>query len=436
MELTISNFAKIKSASIKINGITVIAGNNNTGKSTVGKILCSVFNSMANIDTSLKDARVRNINRGLRNFLAHETDAYGFYSEMPIFPVLHNVLSRFSRQVVESGQKNDREKAVDSLIEGIQERGKIKVDDNLRNRISSIVNEALSISDKKLMDSIISLYFRRIFNERINNIDSLEKEAYIRLTIKEKHIDLHFKNDEISDENTGIAFTNSATYIDNPFILDRLNERYGMVRNSSYSLDADLYAKLRLNEDDDRIEDQALWQVLISEKLSEIMKLVDDVVPGKIVFNDKYMYENTNRKNALDVNSLSTGLKSFALLKQLLLNKKIKEKDVLVLDEPEIHLHPEWQLKYAELIVLMQKVFDLNVVITTHSSHFLEAIDVYAKIHKTNDLCNYYLAEMNTESNISEFKDMTNDIGKIYSNLVSPSLLIDKIKEEHGIADE
>ena len=65
MELTISNFAKIKSASIKINGITVIVGNNNTGKSTVGKILCSVFNSMANIDSSLKDARVRNINRGL-----------------------------------------------------------------------------------------------------------------------------------------------------------------------------------------------------------------------------------------------------------------------------------------------------------------------------------------------------------------------------------
>ena len=39
MELKISNFAKIKEANIKLDGITVIAGENNTGKSTIGKIL-------------------------------------------------------------------------------------------------------------------------------------------------------------------------------------------------------------------------------------------------------------------------------------------------------------------------------------------------------------------------------------------------------------
>ena len=39
MELSIRDFAKIQQADIVIDGITVIAGENNTGKSTVGNIL-------------------------------------------------------------------------------------------------------------------------------------------------------------------------------------------------------------------------------------------------------------------------------------------------------------------------------------------------------------------------------------------------------------
>lgn len=39
MKLEIRNLAKIIEADIEIDGITVIAGDNNTGKSTVGKTL-------------------------------------------------------------------------------------------------------------------------------------------------------------------------------------------------------------------------------------------------------------------------------------------------------------------------------------------------------------------------------------------------------------
>ena len=39
MKLLLRNFAKIKEAEIRFDGLTVIAGNNNTGKSTVGKVL-------------------------------------------------------------------------------------------------------------------------------------------------------------------------------------------------------------------------------------------------------------------------------------------------------------------------------------------------------------------------------------------------------------
>ena len=59
MELSIRDFAKIKQADIVIDGITVIAGENNTGKSTVGKILFSLFNSLSDIEEKIFNERMR-----------------------------------------------------------------------------------------------------------------------------------------------------------------------------------------------------------------------------------------------------------------------------------------------------------------------------------------------------------------------------------------
>ena len=113
----------------------------------------------------------------------------------------------------------------------------------------------------------------------------------------------------------------------------------------------------------------------------------------------------------------------------MLLEKGIlKEKDVLILDEPEIHLHPEWQLKYAEIIVLLQKLFDLNIVVTTHSRDFFEAIDLYSQKYLISEKCNYYLAKQS--DGISTFEDVTNDTTKIYSQLIKPSRLLDKLRFE------
>lgn len=66
MELNIKNFARIKEASIKIDGITVIAGENNTSKSTIGKILFASFNSLKDIDEKVNSE----INYSIRSLLS------------------------------------------------------------------------------------------------------------------------------------------------------------------------------------------------------------------------------------------------------------------------------------------------------------------------------------------------------------------------------
>lgn len=59
MELSIKNIGKIKEADVSISGITVIAGENNTGKSTVGKVLFSLISSMYRLDQIIAEEKNR-----------------------------------------------------------------------------------------------------------------------------------------------------------------------------------------------------------------------------------------------------------------------------------------------------------------------------------------------------------------------------------------
>lgn len=61
MKLSLNNIAKIKQADIVIDGITVIAGENDTGKSTVGKALFVVYHSFYNINERVKEERLESI---------------------------------------------------------------------------------------------------------------------------------------------------------------------------------------------------------------------------------------------------------------------------------------------------------------------------------------------------------------------------------------
>ena len=432
MELSIENFAKIKTARIKLDGITAIAGLNDTGKSTVGKILYGMFSAIANIDKSVVLAKKRSIQQEL-NSLLHQNNlnSHGSISQSAF-----RYTREFIDDLVVSENKTD---ALDAYLRNLEERQKefeITYNEDLKTQITESIRKVLSIPDEKVAQSVVSLAFQKIFNERINNIDNPDADATVGLLVKNRPIELVFRDDSLESMRREISLVNSATYIDNPFVLDRLNQ-LTIYENREAPWVRNLTNKLiSLNEKkkNEALEDEALSRMIVSEGLQKILDELDEVAPGSIDnTHDGYLYRREKSGKALSVNSLSTGLKAFAIIKRLLLNQGLKERDVLILDEPEVHLHPKWQLKYAEIIVLLQKTFNLTVVVTTHSSHFLEALDLYSKIHKTSDVCSYYFASCIQDSDLVSFENVTGQLEKIYSNLVQPSFLIDEIKEKYGV---
>ena len=57
MELFLDNVGIIKNSTVKIEGLTVITGKNNSGKTTVGKVLYSIVRARSNVEKAYIESR-------------------------------------------------------------------------------------------------------------------------------------------------------------------------------------------------------------------------------------------------------------------------------------------------------------------------------------------------------------------------------------------
>ena len=167
------------------------------------------------------------------------------------------------------------------------------------------------------------------------------------------------------------------------------------------------------------------------EILEKVYDVLNSIMNSKIINKNKEFYLHYNDNNTeIKLQNLSAGLKSFVIIKRLLENGSLNEKDVLILDEPEIHLHPKWQLIYAELIVLLQKYFNLTITITTHSHYFLEAINRYSKKHNIDERVNFYITELSENQSNVIFKNVNDNLDIIYEKMYEPLEILSNMREE------
>ena len=411
MKLSIRNVGKLKEADVEINGITVITGENDTGKSTVGKILWSVFNGFYEIDEKVYNEKVSELEKIIDEIIKENVYKNLSTDYNSFFEIFNSTGKKIAIEFLKEN-KNYSEDEIKIIINNYKKDLKIE---NISKFVQEI-NETLKISDKEIIKVIVSRVMNKEFHNQINAVFSKEKMniGEISLKIKDKEIDLKIENNEISDVQNYFLINKETMYIDNPFILD------------SYDFeDENHQAHLATNVFSEN-ENSVISEIKVKKKLNNIYQKLNSVLSGEILENknSKFIY----RKNGedIDLKNLSTGLKTFAIIKMLLKNGTLEENGTIILDEPEIHLHPEWQLKFAELIVLLQKEFGMHILLTTHSPYFLNAIEVFSERHKIDDKCKYYVAE--NEGNSSIIKDVTGNTREIYRKLARPIQDLENIR--------
>ncbi len=427
MNLELKNVGKIKYADIELNGITVIAGENNTGKSTVGKMLFCIFHSFYKIEEQIREERIKSMRKVLPNF----------YYDKVFIEIDTTVLAK---KIINSKELflTNRSILIKELEEFYISNGE-KIQQSVPQaeleKLAEKICIFLKLEDNEIGKTILRKRLQAEFAMNVGNLNSIEDDGKttVKLTVKNDTIDFEIiKNKEIRINNY-IGLTKKIIYIDDPFILDDLDEKgLKITAFTAFEHRADLLNKIVNGKEKDPFAFTIIDEIIAEKKLEKILKIMNNVCSGSLQTEEgiNFTYKDENFNGSLDMVNLSTGMKSFVILKQLLQSGIIDEHGMIILDEPEIHLHPEWQLKFAESIVLIQKEFKANILLNTHSPYFLNAIEVYSQKYGIDGKCKYYLAE--DQDGNAVISDVTGKTEVLYDKLAQPLQKLENLEYGNG----
>lgn len=426
MRLILENVGKVQEADIKLDGITLIAGENNTGKSTVGKMLFCIFESFYKIERQISQERINTIGRHIANFY-HETfnRAGRKYS-------VHDLAAEF---VHNKEQYVGDSRIIRKAIENFFENREINFDaiayQDTLEQLADKIYSVLFIEDTEIRRAILQRTLDSEFGMKIGFLNNESNYSKIQLEIRNSKIEFEVINNENINIIQDMSSNKEIIYIDDPFVLDDLQDLlpyrsvYGLNHRDSL-LDKIVRVK-------DTRDFGALDEILVNKKLERIFETMNGICDGDLTVSEdggNYSYRTSELNGTLEMSNLSTGIKSFIILKTLLRNGSINDNGVVILDEPEIHLHPEWQLKFAEVIVLIQKEFGVNILLNTHSPYFLNAIEVYVKKYGIEKKCKFYLTDDNEGR--TNIKDVTDQTELIYEKLARPLQDLENLEYSDG----
>jgi len=417
MNVKIENIGFIKKADIDIDGLVVIAGENDSGKSTIGKLLFSIIKSIARYREDLEEDKEKNIKKIVENIYFNIRRRVNFQENGEVRELF--IPPKFIKDI--SSKK----------IEAIEYRkdylNKIDLNINLKNNIDEKLltleellkqnddeNEAMKRAFKKILHSE--------FESDILNRDS--QNASIEIIEGENRI-LDIKINETNNINFDLLdefYFNDSSFIETPLILN-FNEMIGEAKSYFETRDKEeILFSLGLpnvnfhTKDIDLKLKESIYEDDFNENI-ELFETISNIIGGDIKYSKEdrdFVFFKNKKEKYKNINTAS-GIKSFGILQMLLKGGFLDERSLLIIDEPEVHLHPKWQLNYAEIITTLVKN-GVNIIITTHSPYMLEALEIFSKKEKINS--NYYFSKK--VNNDIEFYDVKYKLEDVYETLSEP----------------
>ena len=166
------------------------------------------------------------------------------------------------------------------------------------------------------------------------------------------------------------------------------------------------------------------------KKLIDFKEKIDELIGGEFIYNPKSRKFSFKKEDVIfPMENTASGLKQLGILQILLENNELMEDSFLIMDEPEINLHPEFQIKLAQILVLASKELNITIYINTHSPFLAEAIEVYSKECGLYDETNFYLTE--ESDNVGKYDyNLVDDLNimDVYKNLGNPFEVLNAIR--------
>lgn len=425
MQIKLKNIGMLKEAELSLNSLTVIAGENDNGKSTIGKIVFCIIKAINRYKEDLQESKEHKLNEKfnnlfffIRNLLVHN-------------PILKNTDDIYFL-VEDESDIDEKLLNLDKLI--ILFKSNDEIDEKTIQKIEKTLEEIYTIKNEpENINKYIESALNKVFISEFDSSILLDGEEEGEITLLENKLELI--KIKVTKENKIFLLSDiepiqikDATFIESPLILNNhdllirsqsglnLNkrniERLGIPYTTLHT--KDLFDKLK----------KISFSLFFDDDFEEnILKEIQQIIDGNIIYdNQKRDFIYSKGQKSISIKNTASGIKSFGILQLLLLNGVLNKNSILIIDEPENHLHPIWQLKYAKLLVTFAEN-GITTLIASHSPYMIEALKRYTDLEKLEDSTNFYLAE---DSVILP----KNRLSDIFRTLEEPFEIFRKMDEE------
>lgn len=382
MKFRVKNLGPLVDAAIEVGDFTVVCGKNNCGKTYLAYTLDTFLDTIEyNLNLPLRDDDLEALfKKGVVVIdLKTYAEAYkrilenilpDFTSTLPRFLAMSD--DRFGNTIVEVPL------TVQDIIESLENGSPINsgfiVEDVKITRAASLsikraytsskaiitlINLGEELPPRKLVKTVVSRKLAHLFNSALHR--PLFPNSFI-----------------ITNERTGASlFRNELMAVKVRKDRDSNTEQvttgycgYGYQRPVEKDIEFILELKKLVNK-----------KSYIAIEHPEILDYFSMIAGGTYALDessDQIKFKPANGILALELAESSSTVRALAEM-HFYLKHKAKRGQLLMLDEPEINLHPENQRRFARLLAMLVKI-GMKVFITTHSDYIIRELNVLIRI--------------------------------------------------------
>ena len=429
--MELKDVGPIANAELHINKINIVGGQNSTGKSTASKLLyCFLKANSSNRDKLVAPSLLKaldDFNLSLRYYNSDEED---------ISPELIYKTRRLRKFI-----KNRNYDNFDDLLEWFDEIENLfyenmgTIEEELEDNIPQ-VRSLLENKKDKLMEDFNKV--KRIIGIVEEGSNDFFGEVMKQLLFSELEIEFptDFDHANLTDSNfsCGVNFKESKFESEGKFNIRHVFylESFSIFDNYiSNEFDSEHVSDLK-----EHLFPNKLPSLMFEEEsIRELEKMVSQVLGGRIIKekgNLKFVSKDSNY--TCSMKNTASGIKQIAVIQSLLRNRFLGDNSVLIIDEPEVNLHPKWQITLAKILVLLAKEGDITIYINSHSPMFIEAMDTFAEYYDFEEYVSFYLSEQSgNDKNRFDFNKVPSDeLYRIYDNLGDPYDYLDRVRLSKG----
>jgi len=254
--------------------------------------------------------------------------------------------------------------------------GELKFMEELRDRIKTLTKDDADIEilnmikrfekiDKEL-PSEIGLTIKNLLNSTFTNLNQISDIFSVDSSLVRIQYQNGIFKTNIFEKPTKVV-SNSSIFVETPLILEFYKHLDRRESKTPYHIES----LINILDEDYSFTDEEQ-----DELIKSFNQKTNSIIGGDIKNrNGSFVFSRNNDKD-YNIFNASSGIKSIGLLQYLVTNKALKKGSVLFWEEPEVHLHPEWQLRMVELFVELMNA-GVKIVFSTHSpfmADYLNAI--------------------------------------------------------------